>query len=280
MADISEIIKHFDLTVTVRELVRRIEITGSNKTNDIIEDLPSNDNSIVNTTTHPAWSTDILPATKYSIADDMKSLSKREELSKITIKNLKPGKLAMMIHCTDLLLIRNVSASDLVLYDGTYIPQSLSYILNKNTGILNWLGANVDTKYLFRMMTHAVLLKNYNLLHILIEASQRNKLDRKGLKKLMTYKCMCDRIDGGVFPFEWLLKDCADSNVNVASDIASMRFCKIVDCLKEMKEIVIPKNISEKQKYLVYANAWKYLHENVEKMEEFEGRFEKLYLLL
>ena len=202
-----------------------------------------------------------------------------EEIDKIDEKTISPRKLAAILTSLDLLLIKEVTAADLIKYDGNTIPQSVSHIQNKNTGLFHWISITYDYKYIIKMLKRASVDKNYNLMNILIKAIQTKKLSNKKIEKLVFYKELLNNQDNGIVPFEWMLKDCEDSNVNVESDIASMRFCKIVEKLKEMKKMGPNGKVKETYKQFVYEKIWKNLEKTVLLNFKEENKYDGMYLL-
>lgn len=226
------------------------------------------------------WPSEILPQTKYSTGKSMKSLDKLEEYSNYKLSSIPAKKLTDILHCIDIILINNINTTDLVEYTGSNASIAISHIQNKDVGVLNWLGNSAEFRYIEKMLKRAAVLHNYNIMNILLNALQSTKLNGKQLRKLVQYKEMLDNQEGGIFPFEWLLKDCADSNGNADSGIASLRFCKIIEKLEEMKLIQPPHKIKEKEKHMVYAQAWKYLKVSILESIKEEHRSDKLYLVI
>ncbi|KAI4293000.1 hypothetical protein PAPHI01_2274 [Pancytospora philotis] len=261
-AQIAQLVQRFDLHVPRNELYALLK-KEDNAPIVVNKDATRNTDTELHHDVHESrmvWPADTLPGTRYTQSKTLRHLSKVEDIAKTEVEEIKPKKLVGLLHATDIMLIREVSAADLLAYDGTRTSVPVAHLQNKNTGILNWLAVKASFKYLERMMKHAAHRKNYNILVTLIGAAQRKKLKHRQMKLLLMYKEMCHRMDGGVFPFDWLLEDCADSNVNVKSEIASERFCKIIACLERMKQIELPGRIRERSIQLVYSKAWEYLN--------------------
>ena len=240
------------------------------------KNISSNKNIITTNENSLLWKEDVLPVTNYIKNPTNKNLSKIEEISKI--KNIKPKKLVEMITIIDLLLIKNVTPKDLIEYDGNKTIIPIEHIQNKNKGLLNWLNKDFDNSSIFKMLKYSLLKKNYNLINILLKSLQSRKLSNKEIEKMIYYKKILDQQESGIFPFDWILKDSEDSNVNVNSEIASMRFCKIIDKLNEMKKIEIEKTLREKHKQFIYGNIFSNINHTLEYFNIKESN--ALYLLL
>ncbi|KAL6121415.1 hypothetical protein NUSPORA_01674 [Nucleospora cyclopteri] len=194
------------------------------------------------------WSEDLLPATEFTKDRSMKNRVKVEEI-RSSIVSLK--KFLKTCHTLDIELINNINASDLISYNGFNPTQNVKYIQNKNAGLLKYFNT-LKYKDIKKMLKHSELLKNYNLMNLLVQSFQTHSLSSRRIEKLKFYKEMLKKQDFGIIPMEWMLKDCADSNMNVESEVASIRFCKIIEKLNEMQSITLDYNVKEKDKHYVY----------------------------
>lgn len=266
------IVDHFGLTVSDSALSQEIAAASINSKS---RPMVSAGSQAVNRTGDPPtgfitdgapeiiWPKSALPPTKYTTARTPKAISRAEDILRMELKTLRPKELARLLHIVDILMVKAISAEDLIAYDGSNIPRSIAHLRNKNTGVFNWLSAEADFRYLERVMKAAVHYKNCNLLNLAIGAAQRQKLKKSHLKRLVFYRELIERTGSGILPFEGLLKDCADSNVNVMSEVASMRFCKIITYLEGIKRLEPPGNIRESRKQYVYGKAWAYLNQAI-----------------
>lgn len=130
------------------------------------------------------------------------------------------------------------------------------------------------------MLKHAVSCKNYNLIEILVKSLQAKKLSDRRLNKVVYYKNMLDSQDGGIFPLDWMLKDCEDSNLNVSSEVASLRFCRIIEKLKQMKNIECEFVVKERHKQLLFSKLWGMASKVLVEGQESVGTYDNFYLVL
>lgn len=256
------------------------EILKYHETENVSSDTTKENNTIQSTERPPVWSAEKLPATTYTINEHPKNLEKIEQIALKKINTIKPKKLAAKLYALDLYLIKNITAEDLVKYDGKITPISIAHLQNKNHGLLAWITSEFSFNYIKKMMRESHKLKNFNFLNILVKSAQGRNLTGKDTEKVLYYKEVLDLQEGGVFPFEWLLKDCADSNVNVNSEIASMRFCRILDKFKDMKLLETPMKLSENTKQFILGNIWKYLENDTEMANTEQNTAMKLYLVI
>lgn len=229
-----------------------------------------------------SWSPDVLPVESNADMDSAVYLAQLEDaLTEAETLKKRKRKLVRLLHVLDIELIKQVTAKDLISYDGRTIPQRIAHLINKNTGLLNWISTEMSFSKLIRMMEHAVLLKSFNNLSVFVKAAQSKRLTSRRVKRLSTYKEHLDKMDGGIFPFEWMLKDAAESNINVTSEIAARRFCKIVEKLKEMKQIEPSFAIKERYRLQILSRIWSYLGANSQNRPDGPSmKDEMMYVLL
>lgn len=137
-----------------------------------------------------------------------------------------------------------------------------------------------ETRRLFKLLKYAFIYKNYNLIHLLVRSLQTKKLSQRKLEKILYYKNVLENEEGGIFPLAWMLKDCEDSNLNIDSEMASLRFCKIIEKLKEMKNIEMDFEVREKNKQVLYAKLWDIARRSDIDLKISESRLEYFYLIL
>ncbi|KAI5149083.1 hypothetical protein ENBRE01_0693 [Enteropsectra breve] len=232
---------------------------------------------------HGQWPENFLPNTEYTTNINNKKLNKIEIIRMYKNSKIKSKRLAKIFTTLDLLFIREINAKDLIEYDGAVISKNVKYALNKNRGILNWLAvSDFSWHNLKTIMKEALILKNYNLVNIACMAAQAKQLNNRRIEKIVFYKKFLKAQESGIFPLEWLLKDCADCNLNKESEVATKRFCIIVEKLKEMKMLELPADISEWERQFIYGRCYDYYDANIllslhciEKK-----RAEKLYLVI
>lgn len=222
------------------------------------------------------WPENFLPYTKYMRKMSEKNLDKIERWK--TDKLLNDKRLVQTLTLIDLDLLRALTAEDLISYDGNDPSVSIQHIQNRDKLLIAVLSGDFETRRLFRFLKYALLYKNYNLIFLLLKALQTRKLSEKKVKKLLYYKNILDNQEDGIFPLAWMLKDCEDSNLNVESEVASLRFCKIIEKLKEMKNIEYDFEIKEKYKQMLYSKMWDESRKNEVEIRRNECSLENLYL--
>jgi hypothetical protein len=285
MVDLKELFEEYDLKLNLHQVKkakpnakdkRRKSVTDETpsptaNSNDNIPSNNSNDNKSPNTIFSLNWPVEFLPKTKYSEKNTEKYLEKKEKWQNFNIYTLKSKKFVKILTQIDLDLIKKIKAEDLVSYEGTSNNISLTHILNKNKSLQLLISSKLEKRQIFRMLKHALKFKNYNLLHILIKALQSLRLNMKNIEKVIYFKEFLEQQEDGIFPFEWMLKDCEDSNLNISSEVASLRFCKIIEKLKKMKNLTLDFKVSESNIHKMYLQLWQSAittqHESIESIE-------------
>ncbi len=200
------------------------------------------------------WPIEFLPQTSFIKEESRQNDSIIEDIAH---KDYKASKIISILHSLTIELLREVNAKDLVQYDGYKKTQHVQYLLNFNNGIIKWFNT-FEWSDIKKLVKNAELCEDFNLINLLLSTmKQYQNLSSKRLEFILFYKKLMESVERKkIVPLEWMLKDCADSNVNVDSEIASMRFCKIIDRLKEMKEIEIDYKLTEKYRHFAYHNIW------------------------
>lgn len=205
----------------------------------------------------PLWPEEFLPGTKYSVKTSENYLEMTEKWSKMTLVKEKSKKIVKILTKIDTILINAVKAEDLISYEGTSNSIAISHILNMNSSLQMYISTNFSKKKIFSMLKYALKYQNYNLIHILTKSLQSMKLSAHKIEKLIIFKDFLEKQNDGIFPFDWMLQDCEDSNLNITSEVASLRFCKIIDKLKSMKQIKYDFKVSEKNIHIMFSELWK-----------------------
>lgn len=264
MLDIQDLLKKYKLRVKYKK--EKQEASQVEESNEKVE--------------FSVWPEDFLPHTEYSKKKTQSNLEKMEKISKKDPSLISSKKLVNILTTIDLLLIRDINAEDLIQFDGKPGSLSISHLQNKNKFLIHWMKKTYTVKKILKMLKYSLSIKNYNLANLLIKTAQSQRLSSNKLNKIAHYQKFLDNQEGGIFPFEWMLKDCEDSNLNLSSEIASLRFCRIIEKLKEMKNIQLDFNLKEKHKQLIFSTLWLV---SKEKMSEINGEVIKddnLYLIL
>lgn len=225
------------------------------------------------------WPKDFLPSTKYMDGATEAQLDKLERM-KCKQLDMKSKKLVQVLTQIDLDLIQAIKAEDLINYNGHPETKSIQHVYNVGKGLTMMFCLNFEAKKLFKMLKLALLQRNYNLIHILVKSLQNKRLSFKKFAKVAYYKQILEKEEGGIFPLAWMLKDCEDSNLNVESEVASLRFCKIIEKLKDMKTIASISKVTEKQKQMIYSKLWETLREHRLENEASKIPHEYLYLIV
>lgn len=203
------------------------------------------------------WPIEFLPKTKYSLKTSESYLEIIEKWNKIDVTKMKNNKIVKILTKIDLDLIKAVTAEDLISFEGIPSSIAVSHILNKNSSLQLFISTKFSKRRIFSMLKYALKYQNYNLVYVLIKSLQSMKLSIKRIEKLVIYKDVLEKQENGIFPFEWMLQDCEDSNLNISSEVASLRFCKIVDKLKSMKNLTYDFAVSDRSIHIIYAALWK-----------------------
>lgn len=245
----SNILEHFKL----KSEVKLNEIQEEENNEEEVDENNEEEKSFI-------WDENILPLTDYLKNQTRANKCKIEEISNL---NYKPSKIISIAHAITLELLKKLSARDLIEYDGKKKSLNITYLINFNKGLINYLGKDAKFKILKKMAKNSELCKDYNLVNIIQIVMRQFRLSKKKLELVKFYKDLIENgvPEGYVLPFEWMIKDCADSNVNVDSEIASMRFCKIIDKVNEMKAIEYEFILKEKHRQFLFGK----IFENLEK---------------
>lgn len=179
----------------------------------------------------------------------------------LDILSFSPMKLARLLTSLDIHFILLINPKELVEYDGRDNPShpNISLLRRKNTGLTNYFSLLMSPSthgYFLRVMRHLKALRNLNALEYLSKAFKTQRLKKKDLERLSrveedihSYFSLRGRVDGYsqegipfIYPFDLFLKDVEDSNLNINSEDASMRFCHLMEML-----VILQNNIQDKK---------------------------------
>lgn len=267
MINLKQLLKEYNCEIHLKKAETSLKLQGTKPVSD-----KSHIYNII-------WPVEFLPYTKYLKNSNEIYLDKVEKwiLEPLNFKNKEWVEILTSI---DMDLISNITADDLISYDGHFTTNPILHLQNKNKTLISLFSTEFETKRLFKLMKHALIYKNYNLIHLLVKASQNKKINEKKAKKIDFYKNILDNQEGGIFPLNWLLKDCEDSNLNIESEVASIRFCKVIERLKEMKKLEFNFKVKEKNKQKIYSKLWEIASRSTEGNEELKNNNDLLYLIL
>ncbi|ELA42669.1 uncharacterized protein VICG_00421 [Vittaforma corneae ATCC 50505] len=272
MVNLKRVLKEYNCKLDLKTITNHGKKTKIDERKEqIVSSLPISD-AIV-------WPRDFLPYTKYLENQTESNLDRIERWRNAPLK-LKNKKFVQALTRIDLDLIRALSADDLISFDGHSASKPILHIQNKNKALIAMFSLEFETKRLFKLLKYALIYKNYNLIHLLVRSLQTKKLSQRRLERILYYKKVLENEEGGIFPLAWMLKDCEDSNLNIDSEMASLRFCKIIEKLKEMKNIETDFEVSEKNKQTLYSKLWDIARKNDIDLNISEKRHEYLYLIL
>jgi len=271
MTLIRRVLKEFNCNIHPKHIKGHGENTASHAEKPVAE--PGAMDSLI------IWPEDFLPYTKYMCDQTEGNLDKIEYLWNKPL-DMKSKRLVQILTQIDLDLIRAISADDLINYDGNESSRAISHIQNITKALMVIFSTDFNAKTLFKMLKHALLYKNYNLIYILIKSLQGKKISQRKLSKIAFYNDLMEKERDGIFPLAWMLKDCEDSNLNVESEVASLRFCKIIEKLKEMKAIEHDFRVEDKHRQMVYSKAWDTTRRTLNITEAPKRIYDYLYLIV
>lgn len=263
--DLKVLFEHFDICLEKQMFpYKNTNTTSSNKftqTTSISEE---------------SWDNSILPETQFSKSKTLSDKAKAEES-----KNLKLSikKLVKVIHAVTLEMIKKLTANDLIHYDGNNCTINIKHIINMNQGLQNYLNT-LNYKDLKKIAKEAELEKDYNLIQMTVISMEGKQLTQKKLQEVIFYKNLLEKQDRGILPLDWMLKDCIDSNLNVESEVASIRFCTIIEKLNEMQTLETTFNLKEKHKYFIFYTIFINLNNNTCNETKITNDYKYLYLVI
>lgn len=265
--------------------------------NDSKDNILQKDETLINTSETSYldhyWDISVLPYSYY-LSKIRKGQNVRRYLYKasraesLDLLKISPRKISLILTQIDLFLIRNVKPSDLL--DS---PLSISYMRNKNDGLMNFVSSLIKKKeyqrYFIKVLKHLKNLKNYNSQECITNAFLRHKLSYKVLSTISTdfksYACIKKYVeyhgDILIYPFDLFIKDIEDTNNNVNNEDASMRFCRLVEMMVRLQnkhDGDLFKKIDKKKEHFLFYKFFSNLYEN--KIDEDEMKDDMFILYL
>lgn len=252
------------------------------------------------------WNKAIMPHSKYqrSLVKSGKKkrhLDRVEKLRDMDLYGISPRRLSKILTGIDLSILRRITPSELVEYDGSGDDRcvNIRHMKSKNTGLTNLVSQELCTrgryKYFFRLLRHLERLRNYNSFYCVIKAFQMQKLDLKRLNALSSYmeknssyfdmRQILDELTMQeaffICPLDIYIKDVEDSNRSRDSEIASMRFCRLVEILIKLQEQEMEVRISDDEEHFLLSKFWSHLQRGVVLVEGSERRrYDGQFLLI
>jgi hypothetical protein len=219
------------------------------------------------------------PALKstYEIMKNAKNASKltykMEVAEKSDLYRIRPSEMARVLAHIDLRLYRNVHPLELVVYDGskdsTRKCKTLSNLMSKNNALTSFvcdeMSMRGNFKYFYRLAAELLRTKNYNSFECVVSGIRAYALTKKQLLKLThlvgsneKHEEMRKNIHEAlsrqqhfVPPLHMVLKDIQESNVNANNEMASMRFCKVVELFVYVQNLDPRFKIRNKHEHLL-----------------------------
>lgn len=252
------------------------------------------------------WEDNVLPLSWYQrqILGGKKKkryMNRIERIRDMDVYSVSPRKLSKLLTAMDLLLLRKIRPSELVEYDGSKSEGCINirHVMSKNTGLTNFVAYELSTgknyKYFFKLLRHLERKRNYNSFYCIIRAFQMQKLDLRKLSVLSEYmekslsyfdmrQILDDLTAQEVFlicPLDIYIKDVEDSNRNKSNEIASMRFCRLVEILIKLQgqDVEIP--VSHDHEHFLLHKFWCHLRQTpTSARKNVEGKYGGQFLLI
>ena len=263
--DLNILFKHFDIHLEK-------QVFPHQNINTVV----SNESPSLVNVPEESWDNTILPETQFSKSKTLSDKAKAEESKHL---KLSTKKLVKVIHAVTLEIIKKLTANDLIHYDGNNCTINTKHIINMNQGLQNYLNT-LNYKDLKKMAKEAELERDYNLIQMIVISMEGKRLTQKKLQEVIFYKSLLEKQDRGILPLDWMLKDCIDSNLNVESEVASIRFCTIIEKLNEMQALETTFNLKEKYKYFIFHTIFINLNNNICNETKITNDYKYLYLVI
>ncbi|KHN69284.1 hypothetical protein M896_080180 [Ordospora colligata OC4] len=233
------------------------------------------------------WDEKDLPRTWYQMrfvdsVNKSKYIKKMAYAESMDVYHITPKKLSKALTSIDLQFLKKITPNDLVEYDGDdgNESSSIKQIRLKNEGLMNFVAHELSTRknynYFFKVLEHLEKIRNFNSIHCITRAFQMQKLDLKSLGKLSVYvktslsyfdmRQVLDELTADdmflVCPIDVYIKDIEESNKNRGSEVASMRFCRLVEILIRLQTQEHDLRIPHITEHFLFTRFWKYARNN------------------
>jgi len=233
------------------------------------------------------WDEKDLPRTWYQVqfvdgSNKRKYIKRMAHAESMDVYHITPKRLSKALTSIDLQLLKKITPNDLVGYDGSEGSElnSIKQIRLKNEGLMNFVAHELSTKrnydYFFKVLEYLEKIRNFNSIHCITRAFQMQKLDLKRLGKLSVYvkaslsyfdmRQVLDELTADdvflVCPIDVYIKDVEESNKNRGSEVASMRFCRLVEILIRLQDQQHDVGISHRIEHFLFSKFWKYARKN------------------
>ncbi|CAD25559.2 hypothetical protein [Encephalitozoon cuniculi GB-M1] len=234
-----------------------------------------------------AWNADILPRSWYqeqicSGRKEKRYISKARKAESRDIYHMTPRKLSKALTSIDLSILRKISPSELVDYDGPGNSRcrNIRHMRSKNTGLTNFISYELlrgrNYRYFFRLLRHLEKVGNYNSFYCVVKAFQMQRLDLKRLNTLSGYmekstsyfnmrQVLDDLAANEAFlicPMDVYIRDVEESNRTRNNEIASMRFCRLVEILIKLQNQTLDATISHADEHFLLSKFWHHIQKD------------------
>ncbi|ADM11785.1 uncharacterized protein Eint_070210 [Encephalitozoon intestinalis ATCC 50506] len=253
------------------------------------------------------WSADILPHSWYqerilgNYKEGKRYADKMIKAEAKDIYRISPGKLSKALTSIDLSILRRITPNELVDYDGTgdIKCRNIRHMRSKNAGLTNFVSHELlkegNYKYFFRVLKHLKKIGNYNSFYCVVRAFQMQKLDTKRLdtlsrhiEKSASYFDMRQVLDDLtttdmflICPMDVYIRDVEESNRTKNNEVASMRFCRLVEILIKLQGQASNVRISYANEHFLLSKFWYHLQKEMASDREFGiKRYEGQFLLI
>lgn len=198
---------------------------------------------------------------------------KMEVAERADMYRIRPSEVSRILTHIDLRLYRNVHPLELVMYDGSADSdrkcKTLSSIMAKNSALTSLvcgeMGAHSNFRYFYRLAAELLRTKNYNSFECVVSGIRAVALTKRQLVKLTALVGNSGRheetrrnIHEGlsrhqlfVPALQTILKDIQESNLNTDNEMASMRFCKVVELFVYVQNLDPRFKVRSKHEHLI-----------------------------
>lgn len=229
------------------------------------------------------WNRDILPHSWYQeqIFNRRKAKRYEHKIKKAEAKDIyriTPRKLSKALTFIDLSILRRITPNELVDYDGPGNTKcrNIRHMRSKNVGLTNFVSDELlrerNYRYFFKLLKHLERIGNYNSFYCIIKAFQMQKLDLKRLNTLSRHmekstsyfdmrQVLDDLTTANTFlicPMDVYIRDVEESNRTRNNEVASMRFCRLVEILIKLQGQALDVSISHVDEHFLFSKFWYY----------------------
>lgn len=229
------------------------------------------------------WSADILPHSWYQEQLSCRRRGKRymEKIRKAEardIYHISPRRLSRALTSLDLAILRRITPNELVEHDGAGSRcRNIRHMRSKNAGLTSFVAQELartgNYGYFFRVLRHLERAGNYNSFYCVVQALQMQRLDLKRLRMLSGHvergtsyfdmRQVLDELTASeaflICPMDVYIKDVEESNRTRNNEVASMRFCRLVEILIKLQNQALDEGISHSDEHFLLSRIWGHL---------------------